>query len=248
MGLRPGDAPEFFRPSPEAGELCALRADLLARYPGDCLLVTDSGSPSLGEALVLLSEWSGACFIEASGAGRRCEADWVVLAPDDDGVLRVNAGVVCFPSGWSLPEKAGLSVSQVHVPVPRLNEALARNIDTFLARLQPGAVWERDNWGLSADNAPDHHPRHWRNPLAAAATLKTAWLRLERQLFTRLPGGGVLFAIRISSHRLDLLCAAHAGLAARMASALESMLPEVAEYKGITTARETLARQLRELP
>jgi hypothetical protein len=244
MGLRQGTGGEFFAPSEEASFVRKLRSSLLAEAPEACALVPSPAPSALEEAVSLLSAWSGQVFADALSAARHCEPDWLVLAPDAEGLLRVAGGVVCFPSSWSLPEKAGLPVSEVHGPVPGLNSSLGRGIDTFLARLAPGAVWLRDNWGLSANAGLDHHPRHRFPPPGTAADLSNTWLRLEQQLFSRLPGGGVLFAIRVSTHRLDGF-AAFPDISARLARALESMPAEVADYKGVTAARERLVQRLR---
>jgi dimethylamine monooxygenase subunit A len=247
MGLRQGSGAEFFAPSEEAAAIRAQRAALLRESGEHCAVLPSPAPPALEEALTVLSGWTGESFPDAIAAGSYCEPDWLVLAPDEVGALRVAAGVVCFPSSWSLPEKTGLPVGEVHGPVPGLNASLGRSIDTFLARLVPGAAWLRDNWGLSADTELDHHPRHRRSPLRTEALLNSTWLRLEQQLLTKLAGGGVLFGIRVSNHRLDLL-AQQPGVAARLGRALESMPPEIAVYKGISAARNNLAAQLRGVP
>ncbi len=239
MGLRRGGGPEFFASSPGAASVRALRAALLAKAPEACAVLPEPAPAVLAEAVALLSEWTGQNFPDARAAGEYCEPDWVVLAPDEAGELRVRAGVVCFPSSWSLREKAGLPMSGVHGPAPGLNDSLGWKIDTFLARLTPGDVWLRENWGLSAHAVLDNHPRHGLAPLNAEATLETTWLRLEEQLLTRLPGGGVLFGIRVTTHRLDVL-AGIPGVARRLAGALETMEAAVATYKGVTEARTGL--------
>jgi hypothetical protein len=244
MGLRQGSGAEFFAPSADASSVRVLRKALLTEALEAYAVLPSPAPPAMQETLDLLSGWTGQALPDALTAAGYCEPDWLILTPDAEGVLRVAAGVVCFPSSWSLPEKAGLPVSEVHGPVPGLNTSLARSIDTFLARLAPGSVWLRDNWGLSAHASLDHHPRHHLPPLDAGATLDSAWLRLEQQLFARLPGGGVLFSIRVSTHRLDVL-AAIPDVARRLAGALETMPPEIAGYKGITAARERLAGFLR---
>ena len=67
----------------------------------------------------------------------------------------------------------------------------------------------------------------------------STWLRLERQLFARHPGGGVIFAIRVSSHLLAELRALP-GIAARLSRAHATMPAEIANCKGITAARGRL--------
>ncbi len=247
MGLRPGDGTRYFAASPEAADVLRQRADLLGQVPDSCLLLPPGAgaNSALHETLALLSGWTGTVLIGTAEAGRLLEPDWLVLAPDAEGALRVAAGAVCFPSSWSLPEKAGLRVSEVHSVVPALNDSLAGRIDTFLSRLNAGAAWERENWGLSAHPERDHHPRHRLPALNEHATVAKTWLRLERQLFARLPSGGVLFAIRVSSHRLEELCALP-GLAAKLARALATMPAAVADYKGISAARGPLLKMLAE--
>lgn len=241
MGLRPGDGRKFFAATPRAGDILRQRATLLDEAPRSCLLLpeNEAAESTLREALALMSGWSGAAPASAVEAGKFLEPDWLTLSPDADDALRVSAGAVCFPSGWSLPEKAGLRVSEVHGVVPALNASHAGRIDTFLLRLMPDAAWERENWGLSADAELDHHPRNRLPVLNERASLETTWLRLEQQLFARLPGGGVLFAIRVSSHRLDGLCDLP-GVASRLARALSTMPVEIATYKGIAAARARL--------
>jgi len=239
MGLRPGAAAAFFSPGADARRLLTLRTTLLDTAAEEYCL----DGPATA-ALEALSAWCGAAMPDVLTAGRRCEADWVLLTPDTAGVLRVAAGVVCFPSSWSLRGKAGLPVSEVHAPVPGLNASLGRSLDTFFARLAPGTAWERENWGLSADDLLDHHPRHPLPALTEATTLETAWLRLERQLLVRLADGSVLFGIRVSTHRLDALAKTPA-IATRLARALETMPEPIALYKGLAVARAALASQLR---
>ncbi len=249
MGLRPGDGAGFFAAAAERDAILRQRAALLHEAPESCLLLPgcERSAATLHEALACMSGWTGAVLAGAAEAGEMLAPDWLILSPDGAGALRVSAGAVCFPSSWSLPEKSGLRVSEIHGVVPGLNDSLARRIDTFLSRLTGGTAWERENWGLSAHAALDHHPRHRLSSLNEEAALNTTWLRLERQLFARLPGGGVLFAIRVSSHRVDELCALP-GIAARLARALSTMPADVAAYKGLAAARDRLVQLLTASP
>ena len=244
MSLRPGEAVDFFAPSALSDETLALRRKLLADHEVHYLLSPTSAADLVREALERIARWTGRTFIDGREAGSELEPDWVLMRPDKEGRFRVEAGVVCFPSLWSLPEKAGLPIEAVHSPVPQLNEALGRQIGAFLGKLAPGTEWERENWGFSADGEFDHHPRLERERLTGAESLNEMWLRLERQLFARLPGGGLLFGIRVSNHRLDELVAAEPGLATRIARALGTMPEETAEYKGIAEARAGIAKTL----
>ncbi|MCB1205417.1 MAG: DUF3445 domain-containing protein [Verrucomicrobiae bacterium] len=244
MNLRSGDSRDFFSPSGESAEALELRRHLLETAPENYVLLPDDQGDTVRDAVGHLSRWSGLPLESALEAGRCLEPDWVLLAPGGDGEHRVVAGVVCFPSGWALPEKAGLPMMAVHGPVPRLNDALGRQVGSFLSRLVPGVAWERENWGLSADSELDHHPRHPRIRLTGREPADAVWVRLERQLLVRLPGGAVFFGIRVSNHRLDRLVAATQGLAERVARVLRTMPEEAARYKGIAEARIPLSELL----
>ena len=241
MSLRPGNATDFFSPSAMADKTLALRRALISNH-GEHYAVLPSGADDL-VAVVLehFSEWTGRRFCNGFEAGSELEPDWVLMRPDETGSFRVAVGVVCFPSRWSLPEKAGLPMEAVHAPVPVLNESLGRQIGTFLGRLAVGAQWERENWGFSADPDLDHHPRLPRSELTGTESLNQVWLRLERQLFVRLSDVGILFGIRVSNHRLDEVVSAEPGLASRIARALRTMPEEVAAYKDVAAIAGKLA-------
>lgn len=170
------------------------------------------------------------------------EPDWVILSPDTESEPVVLAGEVVFPSMWSLPEKLGLPLSSVHAPVPGLQRAIGAGIQSFLARIDSGAEWERENWGLSAHQEMNNHPARCLPGLTAKARLDTTWVRLESQFFTRLPQTQcLLFGIRVTHHRLDEL-AALPGMAEGITRALRTMPDAVARYKGLALARDILAR------
>lgn len=244
MALRPGEAVDFFAPSAESAATLRERHGLLEKHASHYLLLPPGTGDLVGEMLELMSRWTGREVPDPIEAASTLEPDWVLLRPDAEGRFRVEAGAVCFPSHWSLPEKAGRTVAEVHGPVPQLNVNLGRQIDAFLGKLAPGAEWERENWGLSADDRLDHHPRLPYRVLDGNEPLGEVWLRLERQLFVRLPGGGLLFGIRVSNHRLDRLARSDAGLAGHIAGALRTMPEAAARYKGIGQARRSLAERL----
>ncbi len=244
LNLRPGDARDFFSPAEGHADALEERGRLLESHPEEYALMPPREEGLVEEAIDQLGVWSGLPLQNGLQAGHRLAPDWVLLHAGEDRIHRVSAGVVCFPSGWSLPEKAGLPLAEVHGPVPRLNEALGRQIDTYLAKLAPGVEWERENWGLSADAELDHHPRHRRPRLHGCETLSAVWIRLERQLLVRLSGGGVLFGIHVSNHRLVEVVDSVDGLSDRIARSLRTMPEESARYKGIAKARLALADRL----
>lgn len=244
MNLRPGDARDFFSGSRDGESILAQRRRQLSDPGGHYAVLPAAVADLVGEALERFGAWRGRPFRDALDAGAGLEPDWVLLRPDAEGVFRVEAGVVCFPSHWSLPEKIGMPLEAVHGPVPRLNEALGRQIGTFLAKLASGSEWERENWGLSANPELDHHPRHRWPRLTGGEAPDRVWIRLERQLLVRLSGGGILFGIHVSNHRLDEVAGHSEALAARISRALRTMSGEAAAYKGIADAQVAIAHRL----
>jgi hypothetical protein len=245
MNLRPGDARDFFSGSRDAESILGQRRRQLAEDGGHYAVLPATAADLIDEAIEQFGIWRGRPFGDAFDAAASLEPDWVLLRPDAEGAFRVEAGVVCFPSHWSLPDKAGMPLEAVHGPVPQLNEALGRQVGTFLAKLAPGTQWERENWGLSGNAELDHHPRHRRPRLSGEETPDRVWIRLERQLLVRLSGGGILFGIHVSNHRLDVVAGASEVLAARISRALTTMSGEAAGYKGIADARVAIAARLK---
>lgn len=254
MRMVRGEIRDFFGARDSSGAILPERRRLLDEAPSRY-------SAMRSEAVTLLAEWielakaagiAGGIPSEEATAGealRRLgggfEPDLLFLRPQG-GEFQLVAGCVCFPSSWSLEEKIGKPLSDIHSPVPGLNAQLAAPINQFLHRLAPGIAWCRENWGLSASPARNQHPSQRTPRLTAEATLEGTWLRVERQALVALPrSGGVCFGIRVESHPLTVVKAdARAGEGLRRA--LETMPPEMADYKGIVVARERLIELLRE--
>jgi hypothetical protein len=128
--------------------------------------------------------------------------------------------------------------------VPTVNIELGARIRTFLARLPPGAVFERENWGLAAVPEMNMHPHRGLPRIGPDASLDRVWLRVEHQAFCALPAsGGVLFLIQLTVHPLSAALTdpeTRSGFIRTMTT----MPEEIAIYKGIATARTVLLRQL----
>lgn len=248
MNLRAGDAARFWRYSEEAGAVIAERRRWMEAEPERYFgWVPDSAEPA-AEAVAWLAAVTGQAFAGSAEAACGVEPDWAVLSGEATLGFPVLGGAVVFPSGWALEEKLGRPLAAVHAPVPGLETALGAQIGTFLARIAPGAAWERDNWGLSADPALNQHPSRPIRRMTAGATLAKTWLRLEQQFLTRLPqSGAILFGIRVTNHRLDQLVAEFPAVGPRLARALATMPDQLAAYKGLAPARLSLVGQLRVL-
>ncbi len=182
-------------------------ADVLRRPDGACL-ATDAAT------LVL--------------AGRATQDDFLLLAPTAQ-EYRLVAGVLCFPSRWSLTQKLGRQLTDIHGPVPDYAEALAPRVNRVFAALAPGRPVWRVNWLASAQGALRLVQREGerRTP---PASLDRFWLRTERQTLTKLPEtGAVVFGIKTTLTPFEALTPQQrAGLHA----ALSRWGPPEIDYRG----------------
>jgi hypothetical protein len=246
MGLRRGNAAEFLAPSEDAEHVRAERSRWLKDDPLKYALLAPVAEASLNET-VDLARSLGVEIDAASepweqllSLGRVWETDFVWLVADEADIYRVAGGIVCFPSSWDLRAKLGSTLSETHRPVPGLNAALDRQIETFLNRLVPNEAWLRENAGFSRSPERNQHPDRPRRPLDATVCLDEVWVRLEHQLLLKLPvTGSLLFGIRVDVVPLrQVLDSPQA--AADLARLLSTISQDAAEYKGLTTARETI--------
>ena len=251
MGLRRGDAAAFLSPGESAAAVQAERARWLTSDPHAYAALTPAAEPGLAET-VELARKMGATIVstltpweQLLSLGRVWEADLLWLVADETGTYRVAGGVVCFPSSWALRDKLGRTLSETHRPVPGLNEALDRPIETFLDRLVPGEAWLRENAGYSRSPERNQHPGRSRRPLDATVSLDEVWVRLEHQLLLKLPlSHSLLFGIRVEVVPLrQVLDSPQA--ATDLTRLITTISPEAADYKGLTTARDAIASHCR---
>ncbi len=172
------------------------------------------------------------------------EPDYLLLTREQS-VIRLVCGCVCFPSMWSLEEKVGKPIEQIHEIVPALNSSIGRQIHTFLEKLKPGVSWTRSNWGLSRSAERNQHPERKLPRLDGNVGLDEVFFRVEEQSLVALPRtNGILFGIRIKVVPLRKFLGTSA--AEKLRFALETMPEAMAQYKGLSTARRRVLHLLGE--
>jgi hypothetical protein len=243
LGLRRGAAAEFFRPKEPGSGLRAERARLLAAFPARHAGLLPSGQGLFEATCTLLADW-GLSHAGSSRSpielGAAVEPDLLWLTPDASGEYILCGGVLCFPTSWALEDKIGRPMTFIHGPVPGLNAALGGQIGRFLAGMQPATAYFRHNWGLAATDSLNLHPAVPHPKPALPLDPNRLWLRVEHQVLLALPGGGVLFAIRIELMEITAV-QNHTTAACGLSRALRSMPEAVAAYKGIAEIRFELA-------
>jgi hypothetical protein len=114
------------------------------------------------------------------------------------------AAVLCFPASWTLAEKAGRPLTDVHGTVHEYDDDLARRVQRLFDGVQVGRpLWRNNHLPYVA---PDlHQPRSVKDPLRDMPAPGVAgYLRAERQSIARLPRTrAVVFSIHSYVVRAD---------------------------------------------
>lgn len=252
LNLGRGTAAGFFAPTAAHAEILAERRHWLATEPATYAAVLPGGGPLIEEAAgvarswgtVALPDFAGDALAQCLALGAAIEPDIVLLRPDDAGSFRLVAGALCFPSQWSLAEKAGLPIEAIHDAVPGLNAAIGPAIGRVLQKLRPEAPFFRTNWGLQLGRERNDHPARRLPRIGPETAPADIWMRLEHQALVALPRtGGVLFAIRIAHHALAEFTG-DPPLARGLHRALATMPEPMLRYKNLAAVRAPLLRLL----
>jgi hypothetical protein len=176
-------------------------------------------------------------------AGRLVQEDLCLVQPTDAGPVLVG-GVVCFPSRWSLREKMGKLLPDVHERVPFYGERLARPVDRFMVHVKPGKLAVRLNWSILDDPALFQVGGKFRSAVDPVVTAENAadvlYLRVERQSLSLLEASGfVLFGIRVHVYPLSRIVA-RPEVAARLAEAVRALPEAMGVYKSLLPFRTAL--------
>jgi dimethylamine monooxygenase subunit A len=178
-------------------------------------------------------------------AARLVQEDLVLMRKGEDG-WRLAAASLSFPSSWSLREKFGRLMHEIHAPVPGFAEG-TRNaglIERMFDNLKPWHPVKRFNWSIYTDGALYHPASSGERDVRP----ETAFLRVERQTLRKMPvSGDVLFTIRI---HLDPLLALEnlpnaQALVRTLADQLMALDHEQLAYKGLAANRDSLVARLK---
>lgn len=253
LGLRPLDLDDWFDDGPDAVGWITEKQRILDEHQATAFAVLDDiGDEALevAEAVVAHLRSTGAvpelrADLHPLEAASRLVAEDLVLMVERDGRLVFGGGSVCFPNRWDLQSKLGLTLSEVHAPVPRLDEQLGEPVDRLLTRLTPDRSYWRLGWGI-IDVSDGYTPTDGTGPVRPAAPSPDAlFVRVERETLRRFPCTGcVLFTIR--TYVAAVRDAARDPLTReRLARAVEVMPDDVRGYKDLARVGDELVSFLR---
>jgi hypothetical protein len=164
--------------------------------------------------------------------------DLCILLPDENGVPRLRAAVLCSPNRWRLADKLGGTMAGIHAPVARYDEDLQSPVDAVIARLSPDRPLWRVNWGVA------NHPALFQPDIPPATPdmdPADMWLRIEWQTLRKLPeSGGVLFTIRTYAEQLRNFFEREYNIVHDFGDIINKIPENVAQYKSIAPYRDAL--------
>ncbi|KAF2444837.1 hypothetical protein P171DRAFT_284735 [Karstenula rhodostoma CBS 690.94] len=179
--------------------------------------------------------------------GSNVDTDFLFLLPapatdaSDGPKYSLEGFITCFPSGFSTRSKLGLSLADIHTPVPGYASKLQKPMDRFFASLPVGRIVKRHNWTITTKpdlfvtsgthiHAGDQVTEGAQDEVDLARTV----LRCERQTLHRLPGTKALvFAFKTYTYPIGQVRGEGSGEA--LAEAIEGLgrgnVPEMTVYK-----------------
>lgn len=256
MGMRSLNPPEWLivddyrdRDLTEKAQLLeAARSAVFATQP-------HTEEPAL-ELLELIREWLSQRGISVRApasaehplveAAMSVQEDLVILQRSASSWV-VTAGAVCFPTYWSIRDKVGMPLADVHAPVAHYERELSKRVDRFHDRLAADRPAWRRNWFVVPTNemhlAPAAHPEQFEARIADDGS--PMWIRSERQTLRRLPRtGAIVFTIRVQHAPLGVL-RQRADRASSMLAAISSWDSDKRRYTSTGGALDALIGWLR---
>lgn len=245
IGARPLDVAQWVSAVDEDwAPTIAMKRALIEDRPQEVVACMDGAQEACEEVAAGVLASIGASPSMESGIDALVDAalhvadDLCVLLPDEQGVPRLMAAVLCAPNRWRLVEKMGGTMASIHSPVARYGDDVASPVNSVMMRLNAERPLWRTNWGIS------NHPALFQPETPPATPDMDAgdmWFRVEWQTLRRLPiTGGIVFTIRTYVEKLSDFVAREKPLVQDIAELVNKIPEDVAVYKSIAPYREKL--------
>jgi len=277
MGVKPLDLATWIEIDEEFERELLLKEELLRDRYGDVFVALPGSEASQQETLEVILEhlqkyfpqyyqwdqdsiaclstgqvWKFADFHHAplDLAGRIIQEDIVLMEASPQGYI-MTAAAECFRLMWSIHEKIGKPLAQIHSPVPDYDKKLEHPMDNLFAKMKPEHPLWRMNWGIVDEPIMLLEKERYKEELETRITPENAgenlWLRMERQCLRRLPRtGAIVFFTHTYIHPLSAM-EQIPPVAAALASALKQMPQSMQSYKNILPVREAIYSYLEKI-
>lgn len=245
VGARPLDGAQWVSiEDDDWAPTIAMKRDLIAERPQEVISCLAGAEEACDEVAAGVLASVGSTPTTETGVDALADAalhvadDLCVLLPDDNGIPRLSAAVLCSPNRWRLSDKIGGTMASIHAPVARYEDDLSSPVNAMLMRLSvEKPVW-RINWGIS------NHPSLFQPdipPPTPEMNPADMWFRVEWQTLRRLPiTGAILFTIRTYVEKLSDFKQRDQELVQDIAELVNKIPEDVAMYKSIAPYREKL--------
>lgn len=141
--------------------------------------------------------------------GQQVQEDLILLNAE----LIVEAGQLCFPSGWSLSDKMNQHFIKVHAPLPQITDNMIQSANKLLERIPAHKPVTRNNWGFRVCDWLDLSARQSTaykkllhevsENLVPDEVGEKIFVRVEHQTLSRLPvSNHILFTIHTYQSKL----------------------------------------------
>ncbi|BDD57242.1 hypothetical protein MPDQ_003346 [Monascus purpureus] len=161
--------------------------------------------------------------------------DLSILMKNDDEEYYLAASASLFPVGWTVQQRIGWTITQLHGPVPLWQQQVGNSVCKFFCRLTPSSPMERSNYFVEVKRPNENLLDTLYRPTSlfevdGEPTPQNIMIRRERQTFRRLPRTGtILFGVRTFLTPLDELPLQELQ---NLAKEVKSWPHFVGEYKG----------------
>ncbi|KAI4255811.1 MAG: hypothetical protein L6R42_006549 [Xanthoria sp. 1 TBL-2021] len=167
------------------------------------------------------------------------EEDFYLMCPDEEGVFVMQGFISCFTNSFFAPGKLGLSMKDIHGPVPDLEDKIGKGINRSMTSMRGGSIVQRMGWSLQFQG-PDlfrtggnnfyPEPDQDVGDLSEPQDLDNCYLRVERQSLVRLPDTkAIVFCVRHYITPLEEI--KREGNGRLLADAVRSMPEKLGYYK-----------------
>ncbi|KAJ5099896.1 hypothetical protein N7532_006897 [Penicillium argentinense] len=163
--------------------------------------------------------------------------DLSILMLNNEGEYYLAASASLFPTGWTVQERIGWTISQLHAPVPLWHQQVSNSVSKFLSRLTSNSPMERSNYFVEVKRPDEdlfeilYRPGALCEKELSNPSPEQIIIRRERQTFRRLPRTGALvFGVKTYLTTLDQLPMQELE---NLVKEMKSWPEHVAEYKGM---------------